>query len=88
MLSCNKEAKVLHPVLEDGGQGAGLVRKDPLGVSAVENLSSTADGSMNCIQLSLFLREEFESEKNGGRGKNPYRTRTSIRFLRCLVNQS
>ena len=88
MCSLATRTKVLRPVLEAGGQGAGLVRKDPLGVSAVENLSSTADGSMNCTQLSLFLREEFESEKNGGRGKNPYRTRTNIRFLRCLVNQS
>lgn len=50
VLCCNKEAKVLHPVLEAGVQGAGLVRKDLLGASAVENRSSTADGSMNCIQ--------------------------------------
>ena len=26
---------------------------------------------MNCIQLSFFLREEFESEGNGAEGKIP-----------------
>lgn len=84
MLSCNKEAKVLHPVLEAGSQGAGLVRKDPLGISAVENLSSTADGSVNCIQLSLFLREEFESKKNGDRGKKSLQNQDQYQISKVL----